>query len=96
MYELPKWRSVERFDPYGLFNNETNDFGREYLLSKSKVFCENHGSLLNVFDPDSALIIFLVQIIQRKKDQERFHFKLLASRNIKSDTWRNFRSQLFY
>ena len=76
MFEFPKWRTVEQFDPYGYFKNGTNDFGREYLLSKSKVFCENQGSLLNVFDPVSTDILKLVHFIQRKKEEERFNFNL--------------------
>ena len=86
MFEFPKWRRVERFDPYGDFKNETNGFDREYLLSKSKVFCENQGSLLNVSDPDSTHILKLVHFILRKKEEERFNLNLLGAKGNKNDT----------
>ena len=76
MYEFSRWRSVEQFDPYSHFKNETNDFGIEYLLSKSKEPCEDQGTVLNVFDPDSTNILKLVQFILRKREEERFNFNI--------------------
>ena len=76
MYEFSKWRSVEYFDPYGVFKNETNEFGIEYFLSKSEVYCEDQGTMLNVFDPDSTNILKLVQFILRKREEARFKFNI--------------------
>ena len=76
MYEFSKWRSVEYFDPYGVFINETNDFGIEYFLSKSEIFCEDQGALLNIFNSDSTLILKLVQFLLRKRGEARFNFNI--------------------
>ena len=73
MNEFSIWRNVERFDPYREnFNNVTNFFGIEFFLSKSKEFCKSHGSLLNVFDRNSPIIMELFKVIQRRREEVRF------------------------
>ena len=74
MLTYSRWRSVERFDPWKNFN-QTKDFGLEFLLSQSKEFCESQGTLLNIFDPYSTIIMKLVKVILRKTEAVRLSYK---------------------